>query len=88
MKKVIFLSIAIAVLASFFASAHPDGLEKVAETLGFIDKGVARESLMTDYSFPAVENEGVSTALAGAAGIFITAGLFWVSAKALSAVKY
>ncbi|MCX5725619.1 MAG: PDGLE domain-containing protein [Candidatus Saganbacteria bacterium] len=29
------ISILIAVLATFFASTNPDGLEKVAENLGF-----------------------------------------------------
>ncbi|MFH1347458.1 MAG: PDGLE domain-containing protein [Candidatus Margulisiibacteriota bacterium] len=52
MRKVIVLSILIAVFAAFFASAHPDGLEWVAEKLGFIEKGVEQTSLMTDYSMP------------------------------------
>ena len=34
MRKIILLSILIATLAAFFASSNPDGLEKVAESLG------------------------------------------------------
>jgi hypothetical protein len=76
MKNVILLSILIAVLAAFFASAHPDGLEKVAETLGFIEQGAERTSWMTDYTVPFISAEGISTAAAGVIGILITLGLF------------
>ena len=77
MRNIILLSIMIAILAAFFASANPDGLEKVAETLGFIEKGAERTSLMTDYTVPIISHEGISTSLAGILGIFITLGLFW-----------
>ncbi|NQT29354.1 MAG: PDGLE domain-containing protein [Candidatus Saganbacteria bacterium] len=77
MKKLLLLSILIVILAAFFASAHPDGLEKVAEHLGFMDKGIERSSLMTDYSVSLVPYEGISTALAGIIGVFICLGLFW-----------
>lgn len=76
MRNIILLSIIIAVLAAFFASSHPDGLEKVAERLGFIEKGVERSSVMTDYAVPFISHEGVSTSAAGVLGIFITLGLF------------
>jgi len=33
----IALSLLIAGVLSFYASSHPDGLEKVAETKGFLD---------------------------------------------------
>jgi hypothetical protein len=42
MRNIILLSIAIAIAAAFFACAHPDGLEKVAQTLGFMERGVER----------------------------------------------
>ncbi|MFH1347946.1 MAG: PDGLE domain-containing protein [Candidatus Margulisiibacteriota bacterium] len=77
MRNIILLSIMIAISAAFFASANPDGLEKVAETLGFIEKGAERTSLMTDYTIPFVAQEGMSTSIAGILGIFITLGLFW-----------
>jgi cobalt/nickel transport protein len=87
MKKIILLSTVIVIMAAFFASANPDGLEKVAERLGFVDRGVERASIMTDYAVPGVKNERVSTSFAGIAGIFITLGIFWLSAKALKAAK-
>jgi hypothetical protein len=37
---VVLISIAVAILAGFFASTHPDGLEKVAANLGFEHKAV------------------------------------------------
>lgn len=83
MRNIILLSILIAVLAAFFASSNPDGLEKVAETLGFIERGVERSSVMTDYAVPFISHEGISTSIAGILGIFITLGLFWGVAFAL-----
>jgi len=38
MKRIVFLAILIAVLAAFFASSNPDGLEK---SLGLISKDTA-----------------------------------------------
>ncbi|MEE8637476.1 MAG: PDGLE domain-containing protein [Candidatus Margulisiibacteriota bacterium] len=80
MKNIILLSILIAVLAAFFASTHPDGLEKVAENLGFIHKGMERSSVMTDYAVPFISHEGISTSAAGILGILISLGLFWATA--------
>ena len=83
MRNIILLSILIAVTAAFFASSHPDGLEKVAETLGFIERGVERNSILTDYSVPFISHEGLSTSAAGVLGIFITLGLFCGTALVL-----
>lgn len=79
--KILLLAGVIAALAAFFASANPDGLEKVAENLGFIDKGLAGSSLMTDYAMPFISQPGLSTAVAGIAGILLTFGLFWGLAR-------
>jgi hypothetical protein len=80
MRNVILLSILIAVLAAFFASAHPDGLEKVAQSLGFIESGVERSSVMTDYTVPFISHEGASAAIAGILGILLTFGFFFLTA--------
>ena len=71
MKRMIMLSLVIVILAAFFASSAPDGLEKVAETLGFINAGVERTSVMTDYNVPVVKQAGLSTSLAGIVGVLI-----------------
>lgn len=59
------------------ASSHPDGLEAVAERLGFHE--AAREplySLIPDYLLPGVQNEALATVLAGVIGVFIVLGLW------------
>ncbi len=56
-------------MLSPLASAHPDGLEWVAEQKGFLE--AARGpllSLIPDYVFPGVSNEALATILAGVAG--------------------
>lgn len=67
------LSIALAFLISPLASPSPDGLEKVAHDKGFLAKAEEAEpswksSPMPDYAMPGVENEGLSTGLAGVVG--------------------
>ncbi|MBU6998722.1 MAG: PDGLE domain-containing protein [Theionarchaea archaeon] len=57
---------------SLFASGSPDGLEKVAEENGFVEK--AEEStveLMPDYTVPVVGSETVSASLAGIIGVLV-----------------
>ncbi|MEX1288709.1 MAG: PDGLE domain-containing protein, partial [Acidimicrobiia bacterium] len=58
-----------------FASANPDGLESVAEELGFdttaMDSVVA-DSPVADYTVAALGETGLSVALAGLLGIVIT----------------
>lgn len=70
MKKIFILSAVIVVLSSFFASSHPDGLEKVAERLGFIGQGVERSALLGDYSV-----------VSGILGIVILFSLFYFVAR-------
>lgn len=65
------ISVVLVALAPW-ASAHPDGLEWVAQQQGFL--GRAREPflrLIPDYVFPGVESEAVATILAGAIGVLL-----------------
>lgn len=80
MKKLVFLSLFIAVLAAVFASTNPDGLDFVAEKFGFAYKGQERIALMADYSVGFMPEGGVSTSMAGIAGILIILGIFWLAA--------
>jgi cobalt/nickel transport system permease protein len=58
-------------LAALFASASPDGLERVAEDLGFLDQGQGPAfELLPDYTIPGLDGT-VSTILAGAVGVGI-----------------
>jgi len=74
---VIGLALALVVaLFSPLASPHPDGLERVAEDEGFIER--ARDApyeLIPDYVFPGMASESAATILAGIAGTAIVFGL-------------
>lgn len=73
----------IAGVASFYASAHPDGLEYVAEKTGFLDTAEDSEAAdgpLADYQTKGVDNERLSGGLAGVAGtlvvLLLAGGLF------------
>ncbi len=68
------------------ASSFPDGLERVAEQLGFADKdgGAALHGLMPDYQAPGVSSSVVATALAGAFGAMVAFGLAWMLGRMLN----
>jgi hypothetical protein len=76
MKKIIFLSLAIVVLAAFFASTHPDGLDKTAKVLGFASRGAENHSIMTGYALPFLPEGPISTAFSGLVGLGLIFGLF------------
>lgn len=64
------------VLLSPFASADPDGLERVAEDVGFLT--LAQDSpynIFADYVIPALGDGGVSTIVAGIVGILAVGGI-------------
>jgi len=73
---------------SFYASSSPDGLEKVAEDVGFI--GTAKDHTfgdftLSDYGIAGFENARLSVGLAGLIGVGATAllasGLFMLIRK-------
>ena len=67
----LLLSLAVALLSPL-ASASPDGLEKVAEDEGFLEK--AREPIfevIPDYVFPGLHNETAATMVAGFLGTLL-----------------
>ena len=70
----------IAMALSLVASSYPDGLEKVAERYGFINRAVEILPegffLIPDYAFGGVENEYWQTSLAGLFGVLIIFALF------------
>lgn len=67
------IAVSLALFVSPFASTSPDGLEKVAEDHGFIER--AREAgdfaPLPDYAVAGIKNEAVATGLAGLAGTLI-----------------
>ena len=74
-KAWIFGGILISVLVVLFApfaSIHPDGLERVAEDIGFINTANSGWiELLPDYSIPFIGQEGISTIVAGLIGIAV-----------------
>ena len=64
----LLLALGIALLSPL-ASPHPDGLERVAEDQGFLDKAQdAPYQVIPDYTFPGIENEALATIIAGLIG--------------------
>jgi len=69
------IALVLAVISPL-ASAHPDGLEWVAEQKGFLD--IARGPLyeiIPDYVLPGISNEALATILAGIIGALLVFGV-------------
>jgi cobalt/nickel transport protein len=72
------ISLFIAGFASYYASSSPDGLEKVAEDIGFsktAKENTNAETALADYGVKGVDNERLSTGAAGVIGVLATAGI-------------
>jgi cobalt/nickel transport protein len=69
------VSLVIAGFVSWFASPHPDGLERVAEDLNFIDRAEDPPiEVMPDYTVPGVRGF-LSNGLSGVIGVLAVFGL-------------
>lgn len=71
----LLVSLAIAGVLSYYASSHPDGLEKVAEDKGFLD--TAKDSVnagtpLADYGITGLESERLGVGLSGIIGVIVT----------------
>ncbi|MFH0777977.1 MAG: PDGLE domain-containing protein [Candidatus Eisenbacteria bacterium] len=72
LPMLLLLSLGLAILVSPFACKFPDGLEKVAETLGFIDReGAVIGAPIADYSLPVRPAGRLAGAAAGGVGVAI-----------------
>ncbi|MFD8974607.1 energy-coupling factor ABC transporter permease [Streptomyces sp. NPDC059593] len=78
-------ALVLAGFVSFYASASPDGLEKVAADKGIdakVEEHAAAGSPLADYGVKDVDNARLSGGLAGAIGVGVTlavgTGAFWV----------
>lgn len=66
----------LAVLLSPLASANPDGLERVAKDMGFLELGQsAPYEVLPDYTVPFLGETALSTIVAGAIGALVVLGL-------------
>ena len=65
------IAVAVTLLAPL-ASGSPDGLERVAEDAGFIERAQdAPYAIIADYVVPGIQNEGLATILAGIIGVTV-----------------
>jgi cobalt/nickel transport system permease protein len=78
-------SLVLAGFVSFYASASPDGLEKVASDKGFdksAEEHAAADSPLADYGVKDIGDERLSVGLAGVIGVGATvaagSGVFYV----------
>jgi len=72
------LTIFLAGFVSFYASSHPDGLEKVAKDIGFLETAKDHSnanSALADYGVKGIDNARLSTGAAGVIGVLATAGV-------------
>jgi cobalt/nickel transport protein len=72
----LLVSLLLAGAVSFYASGSPDGLEKVAEDIGFIDTvepHAIENSPFADYGVRGIDDERLSVGLSGVIGVFFTA---------------
>lgn len=70
------LSLFLAGILSFYASSSPDGLEKVAGEIGFIESAkdhTNADGTLADYGVKGIKNERASVGIAGAVGVVATA---------------
>ena len=77
-------SLVLAGVVSFYASASPDGLEKVAADKGIdakVEDHAAADSPLADYGVEGITNARLSGGLAGVIGVGVTVvagtGVFW-----------
>ena len=84
----LLVSALLAGVVSFYASSSPDGLEKVAEDVGFIETAKEHtfgDFTLADYGIAGLENARLSVGFAGLIGVVITTliamGLFMLIRK-------
>ena len=86
----LLVSIGLAGIVSFYASSSPDGLEKVAEDIGFIETAkdhTLDNSALADYGVAGIENERLSVGIAGVIGVIATGVLMYFIIKFISRKK-
>ena len=63
-------------LLSPFASGDPDGLERIADDLGFLETGQSAPfEILPDYTIPFLGETGMSTIIAGIVGAVLVMGM-------------
>jgi len=77
---ILLAALVIAAALAPFASSWPDGLEKVAERLGFAHRAEVSPLVsapVPDYEMPGVDNPRFATTAAGAVGTLAVFAVLW-----------
>jgi cobalt/nickel transport system permease protein len=83
----LLVSAGMALFIAPFSSSLPDGLERVAERLGFEQQAVQNSfipSPFPDYTIPGLPSAAASTVLTGLIGLFVAFGLAYLLARKLT----
>ena len=81
----LLLVAAVVVVLAPLASSDPDGLERVAQDVGFADVGQeASFELLTDYSVPLLGDGAASLIAAGLIGAALLFAATWLLGRVLS----
>ncbi len=76
----------VVVLLSPLASADPDGLERVATDIGFINAGQsAPYAIIPDYTLPFLGETALSTIAAGVIGVFVVGAIIMLIGRGMKA---
>jgi cobalt/nickel transport protein len=79
-------ALAVGAILSLAASPAPDGLERVAQDQGFLDKALTvplLRSPLAEYLFPGISDPRLATGLAGFLGTLILFAVGWTVGWAL-----
>lgn len=82
----LLIALGLAMFVSPFACPWPDGLERVATTLGFSGREISdtmMPSLISDYAFPGIKSPMIATSIAGVIGTAVAFLLAFVFARVL-----
>ncbi len=82
----LLVALGLAVFVSPFASTAPDGLDHVADALGFREHESSHRMIASpipDYQFPGIHSAAAATALAGGIGTLFVFGAGWMLARVL-----
>ncbi len=75
----------VVVVLAPLASSDPDGLERVAEDQGFIDRASNFFSgILSDYAIPGIDDPAVSTIVSGLIGVAIVVGVMYLLGRLLA----
>ena len=75
----------VVIVLAPLASPDPDGLERVAEDQGFLER--ARDAIynaVPDYQMPGIDDPVLSTIAAGLVGIGLVFGAMWLLGRMLA----